>query len=152
MNFFSFSALANLLERLNRNVILWLSSGRSCGKPIIVTWKTTYPLTRGMMGRWWGYDSSRSPASASSPPHSPPTWSLCLMLEKMLWFQESSISFLTTLSSVRFFLATVAVVFPCVRKRGTLFRKDHTRTLLRTQNKPTNQNMKDYKTAQIIWK
>jgi hypothetical protein len=27
------------------------------------------------------------------------TWSLCLMLEKMLWFQESSISFLTTLSS-----------------------------------------------------
>ncbi len=40
------------------------------------------------------------------------TWSLCLMLEKMLWFQESSISFLTTLSSVNVFFATAVVVFP----------------------------------------
>jgi hypothetical protein len=46
------------------------------------------------------------------PHHALLTWSLCLMLEKMLWFQESSISFLTTLSSVSVFFATAVVVFP----------------------------------------
>ncbi len=45
------------------------------------------------------------------------TWSLCLMLEKMLWFQESSISFLTTLSSVNVFFATAVVVFPFKKKQ-----------------------------------
>ena len=51
------------------------------------------------------------------------TCSLCLMLEKMLWFQESSMSFLTTLSSVRVFFATAVVVFPCKNYRFIIIRR-----------------------------
>ena len=44
--------------------------------------------------------------------HNSPTCNLCLMFEKMLWFHESSMRFLTTLSSFRFFFATAFVVLP----------------------------------------